>query len=316
MAVPDSARIAEVVKDSLNKWWTTTERGQQTLEHRLGVSDIGGCREYVRRMTIEEEFSDEPEEYNLTALIGTAIGDYAERAIAERFPRARRFVEVTVALPSGSTHVGHPDLVFPTGVLDIKTTDGLTSVRRMGPSLGNQFQRHLYAAGLVQAGELPEDCWVGNLWIDRSGRDKDHHVQIESYDPIWLSRADEWLSDVIYAVQNGEGAMKDMPIEWCERCCPYFTNCRGEDALKDRESQGLIDDPFTLDIVDALIEAKAQKKAAEKVIEDARRALAGVSGTTGEHVVRWVHISESDVPGFKRAAYDKLDVRKIPKAKR
>lgn len=314
MGVPDPAKLSAAIKDALHVWGNSTPRSQQARQHKLGISDIGNCREYARLMTIEETFTDDPRIFE--ANIGTWVGDGVEEAVAAMFPQARRGMEVTVTLPSGASYVGHPDLVLPSGVLDIKTVDGLTGVRRTGPDVQQQFQRHLYAAALVQAGELPEDCWVGNVWIDRSGRDEEHVVNVESYDPIWLQYADEWTSDVIYAVQHGEQAMKDRPVEWCEKCCPFFSTCRGEDVLRDRESQGLITDPFILDYVEALVEAKAKKKEAEKVIEDARRALADVSGTTGEHIIRWVFVDSSDVPGYTRAAYSKLDVRKIPRPKK
>lgn len=313
MGIPDPARLGTALAEAIEVFESNTPRSKQADDFHIGISDLGTCREWERWMTIQQPPTDSPSKRK--AFIGSALGERWEEAIAATFPQARRKMEVTVTLPSGATYVGHPDLVLPNGVLDLKSVDGLTGVRRTGPDLQKQFQRHLYAAGLVQAGELDKDCWVGNAWIDRSGRDDEIVVSIESYDPSWLIRVDEWVSDVTYAVQYNERTVQDMPIEWCEKCCEFFSICRGEDVRKDRESRGLITDAFTLDYVTALIEAKNQKKQAEKVIEDCRRALADVSGTTGDYIVRWVFVDESQVPGHTRAAYSKLDVRKIPRVK-
>lgn len=313
MNIPNAEAMAEDIYQAIKGWNATTDRGKQTHEHRIGISDIGNCREYVRWMTIEQEFTNEPELHQ--AFIGSWLGEGIEQAVSGMFPKAKTKLEVTVELPSGLKLTGHPDLVLPRGVLDVKTVDGLTGVRKHGPSEQQQFQRHLYAAALVQAGELPEDCFVGNVWVDRSGRDPKPFVNLESYDPTWLKRADEWLSDVHYAVTNKERAFQDKPIEWCEVCCPFFSVCRGEDARKDREQGGMITDAFAVDYVDTLIQAREQKKEAEKTLEDCRRALAGVSGSTGTHMVRWVYVGPSQVPGYERAAYEKLDVRRIPNPK-
>ncbi len=314
MALPDGAQLAEVLEGVVHAWGNETPRSQLTARHFLGISDLGECREYARLMLDETEFTEDPD--NWAAFVGTWVDAGVQQAIAKYHPHAKLGREVKLALPSGHVFTGHPDVVFPNGVLDIKTTDGLTQAIKSGPSLQQQFQRHGYAAALVQAGELSEDCWVGNAWFDRSGRTPKPHVDIEQYDPAWVERIDEWLSDVTYAHRNGEEAMKDKPLEWCQVCCPFFTACRGVDAMKDRDTQGLIDDPITLSTIDALLDAKERKKKAEKEIEDCRRALVNVSGTTSTHILRWVHVAESEVPGFSRAAFDKMDIRPIPKAKR
>lgn len=305
-----TTNLADTLTSAVHGWHAGTDRGQQK---QIGVSDLGGCREFVRFLTVAEAFSDDPDNY--AAFVGSALGAQIEQAFVAAHPKVRTGVEVLVTLPSGAAFPGHPDLVFPTGVLDIKTVDGLTAVRRSGPSMRQQFQRHLYAAGLVQAGQLPYDCWVGNAWFDRSGRDSTPHIQVESYDPSWLDRADEWLSDVQYAVYTGENASKDMPLEWCARCCEYFSKCRAEDVLSDREQGGLIEDPDLLDAVEANIEGKRLRKQADAMIEDSRRMLAQVSGRTGSHVVRWVYVNGSDIPGYYRQGYTKLDIRPIPKVR-
>lgn len=313
MALPDTTVLAETLEGICHGWLADTPRSQLSAQHQLGISDLGECHEAARLMLTEAEFTDDPDTWE--AFVGTWVGAGVEQAVGKYHPNVQLGMEVKLTLPSGHVFTGHPDLVFARGVLDIKTTDGLTVPKKSGPSLQQQFQRHGYAAALVQAGELPEDCWVGNAWFDRSGRTARPHVDVEQYDPAWVDRIDEWVSDVVYAVRNDEEAMKDKPLEWCAACCPFYTGCRGEDALRNRETQGLIDDPITLSTIEAFLDARERKRAADKELDDCRRALADVAGYTGTHSIRWVNVGESDIPGFTRAAYSKLDVRKIPGVK-
>lgn len=320
----DADKMSEDAHRILHNHNAQTERGRATLEHKIGISDIGGCREYVRFMTVQEPFTDDPE--NWAAFVGEAVDGLTKVAFQKELGGLKADVSVWVELPSGFSYIGHPDLVLPGGqkwadgahgVVDIKTVDGLEAIKRNGPDEQQEIQRHLYYAACRQAGLIKDDDGiVANMWLDRSGRDPKPYVQVESYDPTWLTVADEWISDVVYAVKTGEHAMKDKPLEWCQVCCPFFSACRGADILKDRESQGLIEDPFLLDLVEMYDEAREDKKNADRRLEDARRGLAHVSGTTGQHVVKWIFVDASDVPGYTRKPYYKLDVRKMPKPQR
>jgi hypothetical protein len=57
-------------------------------------------------------------------------------------------------------------------------------------------------------------------------------------------------------------------------------------------------------------------KAAERMKDDAKRALAGTSGFTGTHVVKWIYVNESEIPGHSRPGYERLSIRPIPRATR
>ncbi len=308
LRLPDPDALAEEFARAVQKY--ETPRDLQAKSGRVGVSDIGHCREYVRLMIVETPFSDDPPKF--AAFVGTALDDRIQMVVQDMFPTAKRHMEVTVTLPSGLQVLGHPDLVLPNGVIDIKTVDGLTSVKRNGPSVTQQFQRHLYAAGLIQAGEIPEECWVGNVWFDRSARDYTPHVQLEPYDPLWLTWADEWLADVMYAVKHGERAMQDQPIEFCERFCEFYTVCRGEDVLRDREGGGKIEDPMLIDAVRMYVDARDSIKELERQKADAQRMLADISGVADDYMVKWVYVNPSEVPGYTRSGYAKLDIRKVP----
>lgn len=300
------AQVSAAIRDRM----LHSERTEQAQDHILGPSDIGGCREYVRRMIVQMPFTDERVTV-MPAFIGTAVGALLEESLKAKYPELRTQLEVEIEMPSGLTLRGHPDIITPNAVIDGKTVDGLGVVRRTGPTDQQWYQVTMYALGLIQAGELPEDCWVALVFIDRSGDEEEPVVFAERFSMDRIAQADDWLADVIYAVRNAEPASKDKPREWCWAACPYATDCRGTDT----DVQGLIADPFTLNAVDVLLDAKGRKKAADKDIKSAQSALKGVEGSTGSYTVRWVEVPETEISAGKRAGYRRLDVKPVRRKK-
>lgn len=295
-----------------------SDRTMQSKEFRVGVSDLGFCSERTRRMLDRQV----PEDSDvLAAFIGTAIGDHAEQAIAAHFGgEVITQAEVQIEL-KGEERVfnigGHPDVILPEEnlLLDGKTTYGLNVVRKNGPSMQQQFQRHCYAKGAWEAGyfgDTPlEDVLVGNFWIDRSAKEKAVHVDVEPYSEDVVDQAGQWLDDVVYAYLQQEEARKEPPREMCAAVCGFFTVCRAYDT----DVEGLIEDRELLGAIDLYREGQELEKRGRALKKEASAHLDGVSGSTREVMVRWVHVNESQVPTFTRAAYDKLEVRKIPKPK-
>lgn len=293
-----------------------SDRSRQSKANVVGVSDVGGCREYVRRVVLDEEPSQEVHTYDLAAFIGSAIGDHMEDAwiAAHSGVQWIKQAEVVVTLTVRGMVLnipGHPDLFSRTDLIDFKSVDGLGVVRRTGPTDQQRFQRALYYKALIDAGLVEPDGWVHNVYIDRSGADSTPVVWSAPYDPREVEEAIEWLSDVIYAVQMGEEASRDKPREWCYACCPFAPACRGED---DSDVEGLIEDPFILEAIEVYNAAKDAIKLAEKDKKSAASVLADVSGRTPSHIVRWVDVGPSDV-AYTRSGYRRLDVKPIPKKK-
>src|SRR6187431_791621 len=112
-------------------------RSTYAAENKIGVSDIGGCREYVRRTIIDEPFTDEQENY-AAAFIGTAIGAFAEQAMKGVYgDKVDTQVAVNVVLNIRGYVLnlpGHPDLVTADTCVDFKTVDKLGVTRRTGPT--------------------------------------------------------------------------------------------------------------------------------------------------------------------------------------
>jgi len=306
-------RIYQAIQDASN-FSARTLQGSQ--EFRVGVSDLGFCSERVRRV-LDHQVPDETD--SLEAFIGTAIGDHVEQAYLAQFPDAIVQSEVEIELhgESGRTYriTGHPDLIHEDKLVDVKTVFGLEVVKRSGPSLSQQFQRHCYAKAAHEAGlfgDLPlEDVQVANVWIDRSGKTKEAHVHMEPYSEEVVDHAGQWLDDVVYAYIQQEEARKEPPRELCQNYCGFYTVCRAYDT----DVEGLIRAPETLGAIDLYREGMELEKRGRQLKKEASVHLEGVQGSTGEVTVRWVHVNESTVPSFTRQAYDKLDVRRIPKPK-
>jgi hypothetical protein len=261
-------------------------------------------------MILNEPYSDHPTAYSLASFVGHAVGNYAERALGEAWRGEGRVdtqVEVQIDLPNGVRLRGHPDLVGEAIVVDFKTVDGLAVVKQ-GAKAQHRWQVTLYCAALIHDGRLPDNALCALVYIDRSGVETKPHVEVWRYDPKLLDPINEWVNDVLYAIEYEEEASRDKPREFCYAACPYARNCRGMDT----DVTGLIEDEEQLFAVKAYLEATRRAKEAEHDRKSATAALAGVAGSTGEHQVRWIHINETTVESFTKKGYDRIDIRPVP----
>ena len=306
-----ATHFQQVLRGAIDSSMRDSPRSTYASENKIGVSDIGGCREYVRRTIIDEPFTDEQENY-AAAFIGTAIGAFAEQAMVTAGAKVDTQVAVTVVLNIRGYVLnlpGHPDLVGGDYCVDFKTVDKLGVTRRLGPTTKQWFQVMLYTAALIAMGRLPKDAWCLLAFIDRSGSEPQPLVFARRFDPAVVAEAEEWMSDVIYAVQHDEVASRDQPRSWCEACCPRVTACRGTDT----DVEGLIEDPIVLEAINVYREAGAAIKQLEKDRDSAKSVLANVAGNTGEVVLRWIEVGESEVPAHTRAGYKRISFSKPPR---
>ena len=306
------AEVARNIYLALQDYSNNSDRGMQAQEFRVGVSDLGYCSERTRRMLKQER----PEDTDmLLAFLGTAIGDHVEHAVCKMFPQAMSQFEVTVPLNGarGETYnvMGHPDLLMDNLLLDVKTSYGLALARRLGADQQKRFQRHCYAKGAWLAGLFGdialEDVKVGNVWLDRSGVEREVHVELEPYDEAVVEEAARWLDDVIYAYLQGEEARKEPPREVCAATCGFFSTCRALDT----DVEGLLTDPVVTEAVKMYREGLDLEKQGKALKKESKVALTDISGSTGKYTVRWIHVNETEVPATKRAAYSRLDIRAI-----
>lgn len=306
--------ITQSILTALHNQEYQAPRSQQARDGILGPSDIGFCRQKAVLMTKGVQSTDHPPKW--AASVGTAIHNYVEQAIKTTNPSwlvgSIDHIEVTATLPSGVEIKGHPDIVIPSenAVIDIKTVDGLTYIRNQGASLQHKYQRHLYALGLIQNGTLSSSTpvLVGNLYMDRSGKESEPLLLLEEMDPALTGEIDLWVEDVIYAVKNNEDANRDVASPVCERICEFFTVCRG--SLPDTDSD-LIEDIELINAVDAYVRGREMEKEGAALKREAQQHLTGVSGSTGTHQVRWTEIQPTVVDSFQKNGYMRLDVRKV-----
>lgn len=286
-----------------------SDRAGQARQWRVGVSDLGHCSERLRRFLAREE----PKEIDmLPAFIGTWLGEGIEQAVRQINPKAIVQPEIMVQLQGDQgtfTIPGHPDIILPDEdvLLDVKSTDGLEIARRSAfEDQQKRFQRHVYAKACIEQGWLTADCKVGNLWIDRSGAEREFHVQLEDFDEAVVEEATGWLDQVVYAYIQEEPAAKEPPREMCAKACGFFQDCRAWDT----DAEGLLTAPEVLSAVDMHQEAAALARRAKQLKKEATATLAGVTGSTGEYLVRWVRVGESHMD-FVRSAYDRISITKV-----
>lgn len=311
-----SGGVASMLRQAIDSSMNESDRSKWAAGNHLGVSDIGTCHEYVRRMILGVPWVDEQENF-AAAFVGTAVGDHVEKAMARRWGdgmQVQRKVVVHLTIRNYQLDLpGTADIIISdNGLIDVKTKDGLGVVRRTGLTQQQVFQLVLYAAALVQEGILdPERLMLGCAFIDRSGREPDPYVFGFKYTDDLLQQAMDWIGDVIYAIENHEVAQKDPPRSWCFATCPYASDCRGGDT----DVEGLLLDPEVVEAARVYKEATATIAAAKKDQKSALSVLDGVQGSTGEWMVRWIDIGPSTFT-VNRQASKRIDIRPVTGAKK
>lgn len=223
---PREKEISDEIRATITEAMTGSARSAHSAARRLGISDLGSCREKAR-LTIENTpYTDEQDNYQ-AAFNGTAIGDLIEQHLPYETQG-----EVTVTIPIRDefalTLVGHPDIIIrdeETGkvkkVWDNKSKSGLMTVRNYGASSNNIMQVTAYGKALIDAGEAdPDDLELALIYVDRSGDDPQPHVVAWQWRQEDWDEIISWLDDVVEAMMMGESAPKDMPRDsFCANWC-------------------------------------------------------------------------------------------------
>jgi hypothetical protein len=311
--IPAPEMISDLVRSAMKVHDMRRDRSVQTTQGRLGPSDLGFCRQKATLVAKYVPASDAKSTW--PAIVGTALGEYVETALAEAFPGWRlgsvTQQPVSHTFPCGLAVGGTPDIVVPewNAVLDLKTKDGFSWVKREPWSQNYLYQLSTYALALIDAGILSADrpVTIGLVFIDRSGGEQDPYVVLRTLSPGIEDEIDGWITDVIYAVQQHEDAMRDIPAPVCERICEWFTVCRGGLPAEDSD---LITDETLIGAIDMYVEGRDTKAEGERQMDEAKGMLEGVTGTTGVWQVRSTKVGPADIPGYQRAGYTKIDIRR------
>lgn len=309
--LPDPNAMSTLTRTALRAWDMGRARSIQGRMGQIGPSSLGFCRQHALLTLKEVGPTDEDRVWPAT--IGTVIGEVAENALRLVHPEWLYQHPVSCTFRNGASLTGHADVVDPVGqvVWDVKTKDGLAAVRRDPWSQSYDFQTWTYVRGLQQDGTFDEDqpCYQGLIYLDRSGATDEPYVVVKRWLPTTENAIVEWIDDVIYAAKTGEDAARDIPAPVCERICERFTACRG--MLEDTHGGGVYEEPMIVKAAARYKEIGMEMKNLIEERDEMRATLVGVDGIAGEYQVRWTHVDGTFQPGYDKAPYDKIDVRRV-----
>lgn len=245
----------------------------RSMQTAVGWSEVGGCRSAIGFRLDGAFATDEPDTW--AAQRGTAIHEYAEPILAKLFPGYRLELDTEYrGIP------GHADLVGPADVVDLKTST-LASSKLWASDHSllhpKRVQVHGYAAGLVNAGELPPDCTVRLLVIPVDGTFADWWAYEEPFDRSLADEGADQLEQVRETLAAGESLSKDKPVFWCEKFCQFYSLCRDPSEAGQAAE---ITDPELAAAVAAYGEAHIRYSAAEKEKDRLASLIRGLRGVT------------------------------------
>ena len=237
----------------------------------VGWSEVGGCRAALGYRLDGAWPSDETDSWG--AQRGTAIHEYLQEILAA--PGVRMEVDTIYrGIP------GHADIVDATSVVDIKTSK-LSNSRLWAANtdllLEKRIQVHGYAAGLVDAGELPADATVRLLVVPVDGTFADWWCWEEQFDRSLADRGADRLDEVRKRMARGETLPKDKPYAYCKDWCEFFSLCRSQD---DPDAAEEITDPELSAAVAAYGEAAGMVTKLGKDKDRLAEMIRGLRGTT------------------------------------
>ncbi len=239
---------------------------------------------------------------------GTAIHKLLETVLADE-PGFRTEVDTLYrGIP------GHADLLVidESGVADWKTTKlANAKLWQSKPSAmwPKRVQVHGYAAGLVDAGELPEECQVRLVAIPVDGTFADWWAYEEPFDRSiadWGADRLEWVRD---RLATGEPLPKDERYEYCRDWCKFFSLCRAQD---DGDEDEEIANPELAAAVAAYGEANIRFTAADKEKKRLAPMIRGLHGTADGWRVSMTRAGQEDEVPDLEAMQDILAAEGIP----
>jgi hypothetical protein len=326
---------AKVFYEAIQNASNGTARSKQAQDYRLGVSNLGHCRQYAKYMIEQVPFSDVRD--TTPAFFGTVAGEAIEAQIKLDHPDWLTQEKCVVRLPNDAEIPGTADVVIPAsagctydefvasmqddydgpliamqGVWDGKSKAELETIKKYGPNQQQIFQIHAYTKAMIDKGLLDptQPIVIMDVFFDRSGRNVIPYGVAHIYREEVIDQINEWVNDVIYAVINKEDASRDPSRDFCFKYCEYATHCRGLDT----DVQGLIEDPEQVQLIETYKDLSAIKSEAEKKMKTLAPMITVESGSTGKWNVRRTWINEGEVH-YTRPGYFKLDIRAVPKSK-
>jgi hypothetical protein len=185
----------------------------RSMQSAVGWSEVGGCRAQLGYRLEGAWPSDDTDTWG--AQRGTAIHAYLQEILAA--PGVRMEVDTEYrGIP------GHADIVDAAGCTDIKTTKLANSMLWAADHkllFEKRVQVHGYGAGLVDAGELPDDATMRLLVVPVDGAFGDWWAYEEPFDRSLADHGADRLEEVRRRMEAGERLPKDKPFAFCESWC-------------------------------------------------------------------------------------------------
>lgn len=279
-AIPPDEFAATFLFDLLSHGDLSTRTAQKDAGE-IGASDLGSCRQKVAYTLRQVTPTNAPSKW------AAAVGTYVDAGVKEARKAARPWllhdVRMQVTLPNGMQFWCSADEIDPeeNAYTDVKTKAELATIRRLTAGDQPRWQRHVCYLAAHQAGHVAAEGTVRNIFLDRSGRDDQPHVEQEPYSLDVVLEAQAWLEDAVYAAEHGEDAMRDWSRPMCERFCEFYTRCRGSETFAEEYLTG-----YRADQLAGFVAARAQRKEAEQIEDALRLELLGVTGRSDTHWVR------------------------------
>ncbi len=189
----------------------------RSLQVAVGWSEVGGCRAQLGYRLDGAWPSDETDTW--AAQRGTALHAYLQDILAA--PGVRMEVDTSYrGIP------GHADIVDATSCTDIKTSK-LANSKLWADDHSLLFEKrvqvHGYGAGLIDAGELPQDATMRLLVVPADGTFADWWTYEEPFDRSLADHGADRLQEVRDRMAAGEHLPKDKPYAYCREWCEFFS---------------------------------------------------------------------------------------------
>lgn len=250
----------------------------RSLQAELGVSELMGCRSAIGFRLMGAWESDVTDTWR--AIVGTAMHDWLTETRKAALPHLLFDVDTTYR---GTP--GHPDEVDPKAnrVAEWKFPRLSTSLLWQGDDeafLPKRAQAHAYAAGLIEAGVLPEeDCTVVVAVMPVDGSYADWWTHEEPFDRRLADLGPNRRDEVQGMIDRDEPLPRDKPFAWCEEYCEFFTMCRGRGKAPESEP---ITDPESAAAVRMYGELLDEIRPLERRKKELAKEIRGMRGMVGD----------------------------------
>lgn len=242
-------------------------RRPRTMQTRIGMSEIGGCRRRAGYRLAGTDPTDAGG--SVQAVMGTAIHEAIAGVLAD-VAAPDDLVEHEVEFAGILGHIDRYEAATRT-LIDVKTTSSrwLEHIKVHGPSRQHLWQVNGYAAGLIAQGHD-----VRRVRIDYLARDTgEEWTSVTAFDPVVVKEALSWVAEV--KITDLDMLPRDYQPDstFCQHC-PFRSRC-WDGGVSDRDPRSVlfVEDPDAARWAEQLWQAKADKEAAEEREAEAKGAL-------------------------------------------